>query len=901
MEPSLRRAALDSQMKRRVCHFARSINGIRIQSIAVEIIAGSIKMENQQIKTLEQQLAASMRLQHLLGEPLYSLAPIGSEYPSGRGSAQAYRLNDRLTVLVKTCDPGETVLLEREKAAYDALVGVRGVPICHGYVPGALVLEFVPDAVPLSLTRCNSERMAMLHDFLHRLGTIDRSTSGQLRIPLLNQVCPSGVGAVGDSDVVRRYANNPERLRNSFIESTASVSDGSFPVHRVHGDFYMANILVNSEHLYFVDLEMSSVSDPVTDFARFFRELFQFVFQSGDLATAVSVFSHMLDCLRILHGPKALERLPFWLSLRLLNGAGHFERIRSMLNAILTTGTVDVRTHRRELRQAVRGMGQFFPRASALGMLDAAVAGGQMTEELRQALEVRRDFAQLFAAFNVKTGEMVLSRQGVDVTCLDAVEAVARSLSAPYMEIALKRERSLSLHVGDSRLSAMLSCENGYDLEAMGNASPLLKVRSRFSLRMQRPTEIILPTREGEILKHPVARLDDDRPYSISIGGTASAALIVLQRGDTGLVVASLQQPPRVNRIRLSRRDDVVVVDLIPDDANSRMELLLLPYIGYWQSALRRLRPLLNNGEYHSRLKKGFRLLFKLGVIDPSGACAATSYLDLVPAAENIARCFGKGHFLHLYGWHACGHDNFYPDYFPSDAMGGECALKAAINAIRETGCLVSLYLNARLADLRYLSRHLRMNEAVVRQPNGDPVIERYHGIDSAVMHPSSSLWQQILSEAAERCTQYGADFIQLDQIGYQRAFGHTWINGNQSLIENIRRRLPETGIWIERVSSVYQGVDFFQANGGGKALMRWADGENRSGQLGDYCPELWATLFPERPFSLHVNSTVDVEKSRALGASIGDVSGSTLGYIDDNTSKKIQHFADRVALKAIQ
>jgi len=99
------------------------------------------------------------------------------------------------------------------------------------------------------------------------------------------------------------------------------------PVSLLHGDFYCANIL-RSDHLYFIDFEMSCVGDIATDVARFIKSLFDHIQGGGDTNRCMGIAKLFLDAYKQgLKDPNIESRLLFYLVIRLLNGANHFEHL----------------------------------------------------------------------------------------------------------------------------------------------------------------------------------------------------------------------------------------------------------------------------------------------------------------------------------------------------------------------------------------------------------------------------------------------------------------------------------------------------------------------------------------------------------------------------------------------
>ena len=167
-----------------------------------------------------------------------------------------------------------------------------------------------------------------------------------------------------------------------------------------------------------------------------------------------------------------------------------------------------------------------------------------------------------------------------------------------------------------------------------------------------------------------------------------------------------------------------------------------------------------------------------------------------------------------LVGWFGQGHDTTYPDHLPSDLMGGRSGLIEALKGMKDIGMIPGLYLNARLANVTSPT-FLAHPDWEVRMGNGQRWTEGYGNQKFALMCPGSAEWRAHLKHEALRCVgEYGAEFVQLDQIGaassvlcFNPNHGHrtpatAWGEGYPALLKEIqteaRKLNPLFWDWVE-------------------------------------------------------------------------------------------------------
>lgn len=129
-----------------------------------------------------------------------------------------------------------------------------------------------------------------------------------------------------------------------------------------------------------------------------------------------------------------------------------------------------------------------------------------------------------------------------------------------------------------------------------------------------------------------------------------------------------------------------------------------------------------------------------------------------------------------LFGWTVGGHDRFYPEYTPCPEMGGEKALKEAIQKIHARGKKAVIYFNGQLIDqdgTRFWPDTGRFITSV--KPDGSYYAEKWwkyadippriHGV--ACLH--STVWRDKLLSLTKQAYELGADGVLYDQLANNR------------------------------------------------------------------------------------------------------------------------------------
>ncbi len=228
-------------------------------------------------------------------------------------------------------------------------------------------------------------------------------------------------------------------------------------------------------------------------------------------------------------------------------------------------------------------------------------------------------------------------------------------------------------------------------------------------------------------------------------------------------------------------------------------------------------------------------------------------------------------------GWIEHGHDTHYPDYRAGDSLGGEEALREAVDRIHADGGRITLYTNGRLLDPEgsvggmegwrdFCVRLAPCTERDVMRisgtfrdpapwdPEGVLAKEKYANVTFGVGCPGAVGWRKLLADRlADVMERYGIDGLYVDQVsgcsslpcyhpGHDHARpGLAW-RGYLTLFSALRTRLrgsrPGTWLATEGVCDLFgQIFDVQQAHN---------DWQHQVLDRADEMPELLRTTLPE-------------------------------------------------------
>ena len=232
---------------------------------------------------------------------------------------------------------------------------------------------------------------------------------------------------------------------------------------------------------------------------------------------------------------------------------------------------------------------------------------------------------------------------------------------------------------------------------------------------------------------------------------------------------------------------------------------------------------------------------------------------------------------LFMCGWHAGGHDNDYPNYTVSPALGGKEELKKGIAAFHEKGGKVFMYANGQLIDhnsdfYRYgngknvSSKDTRGNEHTHHQCfSGRGIFNRiFGGRTFSRVCPTSREFFGILKKFIDLAAEVGADGVFFDQpdcgdqLCCDSGHGHpvpftTIIESRSAMLAKLRTYAENKGlsVGIEHVSDVTaQYADYIHPCPGGANVANpdWEEKGEKPQVLQDL--SFFRYVFPEIPVS---------------------------------------------------
>jgi Domain of unknown function (DUF6259) len=341
---------------------------------------------------------------------------------------------------------------------------------------------------------------------------------------------------------------------------------------------------------------------------------------------------------------------------------------------------------------------------------------------------------------------------------------------------------------------------------------------SNFTIKMEgEKWDIIWPNREGEIFSasgvyDKIKKFNAPNGLTITYPSTASCrTLIFLEESENGL---ALLAPPdingRVTEFRINADDNRNVYINI----NGENSIWYTLYFKSLEELEEKAKNLQNTVPWSglSAVKTDSKWQVQVGFIGPDGKSEVPEnkgFDILVDISELMLRELGKNNILHVFGY-SSGHDMDYPDYTPSNQLGGSSKLKKAVQKIHQNNQKVVFYINGRIAQKENVERD-GLNNSILTDNRGIPITEIYHERDFFVMNPSSEKWQNRLLSEAIKLKELGADGIQLDQLGGRAApvpVGEIWGKGYINLINNLHNE--ELTVWIQGLSDIYP-ADWFE------------------------------------------------------------------------------------------
>ena len=262
-----------------------------------------------------------------------------------------------------------------------------------------------------------------------------------------------------------------------------------------------------------------------------------------------------------------------------------------------------------------------------------------------------------------------------------------------------------------------------------------------------------------------------------------------------------------------------------------------------------------------------------------------------------------------LFGWTKGGHDHLYPDYDPSDEMGGVEGLKAGIAEAHRRGIKVYIYANGQLQQVgatKFWEEHGR-HLALVKK-DGERVIQTYHKYKDIPVYQFAlgclygKPWHDRMYALAEQANSFGADGILYDQLGifapfacYGKGHGHpepyfSYAEERpgfiRSIADEIQKKNPDFAILTEGLHDtildsigLWHGCEYGTFRGDMEAV-RSRKGKAASGPF----PELWRYTFPELVSTVRLPTPMNTRTQVNFTALFGLRSEIEARYMADRT-----------------
>ena len=190
-----------------------------------------------------------------------------------------------------------------------------------------------------------------------------------------------------------------------------------------------------------------------------------------------------------------------------------------------------------------------------------------------------------------------------------------------------------------------------------------------------------------------------------------------------------------------------------------------------------------------------------------------------IPQMYEEGAAWGVRHMF-LASWNRTGFDSFYPEYYPDMELGSAMEFRRGLEYVREHGGFSTLYINARIFDVKSDFHKTVGEKMAVRNEKGEPYRETYGPEHFTVNCPSDTLWRDYLLDTAEFCVKaYGCDGIYLDQLASAEPFAcycaeHSHENIGEfnngyvyvlrELLRRLRKHNPNAYIMTENCGDIY-------------------------------------------------------------------------------------------------
>ncbi len=272
-------------------------------------------------------------------------------------------------------------------------------------------------------------------------------------------------------------------------------------------------------------------------------------------------------------------------------------------------------------------------------------------------------------------------------------------------------------------------------------------------------------------------------------------------------------------------------------------------------------------------------------------------------AERNGLNCIG------LFGWTKGGHDHLYPDYDPSDEMGGVEGLKAGIAEAHRRGIKVYIYANGQLQQVGATEFWKQHGErlALVKK-DGQRVIQTYHKYKDIPVYQFAlgclygKAWHDRMLALAEQAASFGADGILYDQFGifapfacYGKGHGHptpyfSYAEERPAFMRTIadamQKKHPDFALLTEGLhDTILDSTGLFHGCEYGVFASDVPSVRSRATNAkAESFPELWRYTFPELVTTTRLPTPMNTRSQMNYTAVFGLRSEIEVRYMPDRT-----------------
>jgi hypothetical protein len=378
-------------------------------------------------QAIESFIRTNAALSKRIGEPITHVTVGPDIYPSNRGYVYPCCVNNEHEIVIKYA-PNYIESLHNEVTAYRVVQSIENVPALLASGDGIIALKKVKDASQLRVDAFDASTADQVLNFLGSLRLIERQESPDSAKDSIVQAARELREDFKSFGALDEYFTDVAVAMASYDSLVTAASESVAFVHRVHGDFSFSNIIQSNDELFFVDWEMSRISDGATDSARLLRDIIQDVnvFEKEERLSKLQKFlpiaNYFIDTsAHDSNDTKVWPRIYFWLVTRTLNGGNHFESVRLQLEGLLSessalnqdTAQEYFRTNTLRISVVLKGIGAICPVDELMPTIEKFQTGeldefAAMIQRYQWGLDLRCQYATRLALGAAACAEVLL-------------------------------------------------------------------------------------------------------------------------------------------------------------------------------------------------------------------------------------------------------------------------------------------------------------------------------------------------------------------------------------------------------------------------------------------------------------------------------------------------------------